>query len=445
MSLVPTQDQANALREIVQWYGDRSSKVFCLRGYAGCGKTTMTPLAIETLGLDPARVLFVAPTGKAAKVLTGKLKSFGFGSASCSTIHSAIYKPIEDSTLLMLAQQLERLQAEGRNDGVTRDLASRISQLRREKETLGFVHIADLLSPEELEELGKAYDLIVCDEASMVTVGMAQDLFRAFPHLPMMCIGDPGQLPPVVDRYADPASAKSIILHRVGYTLTQVVRQAADSPIIRIATLVREGRPLAIADYGDAKIVKRADFDLTEAALRGIQVIVGRNKTRWDVSSNVRRKKGIDGSYLPQQGEPIICTRNSRNAPFRNGEQYVFGQVLRTPERATMRASIIDNAFVDANNEVKPRELQAVLATEPFEQSHIRDAEPNNFAQSAYASARKAAEQFDFAYAITAHKSQGSEWDELVVLDESFCFRDDAAKWLYTAVTRAKTRLTVVK
>ena len=58
---------------------------------------------------------------------------------------------------------------------------------------------------------------------------------------------------------------------------------------------------------------------------------------------------------------------------------------------------------------------------------------------------RRESDEFDYGYALTVHKAQGSQWDDVLLFDESYAFREHRARWLYTGLTRAAKRLTIVR
>jgi exodeoxyribonuclease-5 len=204
--------------------------------------------------------------------------------------------------------------------------------------------------------------------------------------------------------------------------LTEVHRQAADNPIIRLSMQVREGISLNCGDYGESRVIERKDC--TQAlVMEADQVIVGTNRWRRDFNNKIRGIKGIEDP-LPIQGERVICLKNDRERQLLNGGMWNVEDVLKSNEWVSMRVANVDEP-----------------AREP-----VRIDVLNNFFTGAEIEPkkRKLSDEFDYAYAITGHKSQGSEWPGVVVFDQSRVFGTDASRWLYTAITRASDRVTVV-
>jgi exodeoxyribonuclease-5 len=154
--------------------------------------------------------------------------------------------------------------------------------------------------------------LIVLDEVSMVDEEMARDLmsFRK----PILVLGDPGQLPPIKGEGAFTRDAPDVML-------TEIHRQAEESAIIRLATMARQGEAIGFGQY-DAHVAKMRKMDVTpEQALRGGQVICGRNATRFDLNNALRRAAGFGGAGILPSGplEKIICLKNQNELGLING------------------------------------------------------------------------------------------------------------------------------
>ena len=232
MTVTLSETQGRAIAAIRDWYETRrhDQQIFRLFGYAGSGKTTITAMAIEALGLEAMTpgglggVLFAAFTGKAALVMTRK-------GTPAQTIHSLIYR-VSEATPEEIARVTEELAALERDlprMGVAeRGFAE--AQIVQLKLRLDHIHEPQfVLNPQS--DLRDA-DLLVLDEVSMVGRKMADDLL-AFGK-PILVLGDPGQLPPVKDTGFFTEAEPDVML-------TEIHRQAADSPILRLATLARRG------------------------------------------------------------------------------------------------------------------------------------------------------------------------------------------------------------
>lgn len=371
MSWSPQQERA--LKAVREWLVDRCGpQVFRLFGFAGTGKTTLAKeLAAGVTGL----VCYATFTGKAALVLRKK------GCDDASTIHSLIYKPIED-------------------------------------EITG--HTEFKLNPDSALAMAS---LLIVDEVSMVGEELARDLLTFGTRI--LVLGDPAQLPPV-------KGEGYFINAKPDVMLTEVHRQAADNPIIRMSMDIREGRGLALGTYGESQVLARASMSkeqLREMVLASDQLICGMNKTRQTFNHRIRELKGLAGLADPRHpvaGERLICLRNNKTNGLFNGGLWQVDRVGHLRGKLEMVLSSLDEPGTIPVDVVVPEEF--FFGTE--DQLEWRE--------------RKKSDEFTFGWAITCHKSQGSQWDYPIVFDESGVFRDTARNWLYTAVTRAAERVTVI-
>lgn len=262
--------------------------------------------------------------------------------------------------------------------------------------------------------------LCIIDECSMVDTELGKDLLSF--GVPVLVLGDPEQLPPV-------KGAGFFTECAPDFMLSEVHRQARDNPIIRMSMDVREGRGLAQGGYGESRVISRREIN-AEMILGADQVLVGRNLTRSNYNRRIRTLKGFT-SPMPEVAEKLVCLRNNRKKGLLNGGIWKVDQVLerksKYPETARM---ILDPD--DAGGRQKA--VEAEVRQEFF--LGTADNMPWEIL--------KATDQFDFGYALTVHKSQGSQWGSVVLFDESGVFHDDARRWLYTGITRAAERVTVV-
>lgn len=257
--------------------------------------------------------------------------------------------------------------------------------------------------------------LIVIDECSMVDEELGRDLLSF--GTPVLVLGDPAQLPPV-------KGAGFFTEAEPDAMLTEVHRQARDNPIIRLSMIVREGGRLEPGQYGETRILGRRDID-ADAILRADQVLVGLNKSRRAYNTRVRQLLGYRDP-MPAVGEKLVCLRNDKTKGLLNGGLW---SVKR------MRDDKDDRVQMDvAPEEDKVRSVKVAVPREFFEGRE----EDLSFAM------RRKADEFDYGYVLTVHKAQGSQWDEVVLFDESYAFREHRDRWLYTGLTRAAKRLTVV-
>jgi exodeoxyribonuclease-5 len=258
--------------------------------------------------------------------------------------------------------------------------------------------------------------LIVIDECSMVDAELGRDLMSF--GAPLLVLGDPAQLPPVQGggffTEAEPDAM-----------LTEVHRQARDNPIVRLSMEIREGRALEPGRYGDSEIVLRSDVD-RERVVAADQVLVGTNATRRAFNARMRQRRGFIGA-LPAVGDKLVCLRNNKRKGLFNGGLW---QVKEKPSarRDVIRMRIApDEGFAGKGLKVSVRRECFTGGIEAMEWP-----------------LRKRCDEFDYGYVLTVHKAQGSQWDDVVLFDESGVFADSRQRWLYTGVTRAAKRLTVV-
>lgn len=364
-----SSEQDQALKAIAQWLKTGSPQVFRLFGYAGTGKTTLARHLAEGIDGD---VCFGAFTGKAALVMRSK------GCRDATTIHSMIYRP-------------KRTAAED-----------------EEEESFSF-------ALNRQSEAAKA-DLIVIDECSMVDEELGKDLLSF--GKPTLVLGDPAQLPPVKGGGFFTECEPDIML-------TQVHRQAADNPIIRLSMEIREGRELPIGDHGETRIIRRRDIT-ADRILAADQVLVGRNKTRHLYNKRIRELRGYT-SPTPEVGEKLVCLRNDKAKGLQNGGLFRVTRV-KDPKGGFLKFDL-------APEETSERRRIAASVWPAFFEG---GEEALSWAL------RRKSDEFDYGYALTVHKAQGSQWDDVVLFDEGFAFREHRARWLYTGVTRAAERLTVV-
>jgi len=258
--------------------------------------------------------------------------------------------------------------------------------------------------------------LIIIDECSMVDGELARDLMSF--GVPLLVLGDPAQLPPISGGgYFTDAEPDAM--------LTEVHRQAQDDPIVRLSMEIRAGRPLTQGQYGETQVVRRDALD-PKRVLDADQVLVGRNVTRRAYNARLRERRGF-ADALPMAGDKLVCLRNNRRKGLFNGGLWMV------KERPKPRRQII-RMHLKPDEDLGERLIKVSVRPECFTGA----IEEFDWPQ------RKAYDEFDFGYVLTVHKAQGSQWDDVVLFDESGAFPDNRDRWLYTGVTRAAKRLTIV-
>ena len=341
-------------------------------GFAGTGKTTMAKEIAKSIN---GYVHYMAFTGKAALVLRKK------GCTGASTIHSAIYKP---------------------ND-------------------LGDGRTEFAWNPDGPLSMAR---LAVVDEVSMVGPDVGKDVLRY--NTKVLVLGDPFQLQPVSGEGFFTNVEPDILL-------TEIHRQAADNPIIRMSMDIREGRGLSLGQYGDSLVVRRNEVDrewLREQVLGADQLLCGKNATRQTFNNRVRELKKLparDPFWAPVQGDRLVCLKNNNTKGLLNGGLWSVHSV--TSYDGQRFGMLVDNL----DDDKAPRTEVEV----PYQ--YFTGTEKDLGWR-----VKKITDEFTYGYALTVHKSQGSQWDNLLLFDESAIFREQRAQHQYTGVTRAAERITVV-
>jgi len=433
----PSDTQARAVAAIRDWFHNRTAEqqVFRLFGYAGTGKSTVLKFALSELGLDPHRsgdgatpapgVITATFTGKAALVLRRK-------GTPARTIHSLIYRVIEatDEEIAAARQKIAEAEAQLRSLGTFERLAAEaaVEAMRQA--------LKDMKKPRfDINPDSDAAHcrLIVLDEVSMVGPDMARDLLSF--GKPILVLGDPGQLPPIKGEGAFTQAEPDIML-------TEIHRQAAESAIVRLAAWARESRPIPMGRHDD-HVWKLPKTSVTpEQCLRGGQVICGMNATRLQLNAALRRAAGFDAGWLPTgPAEKIICLKNRNDIGLINGMFLTLDDIV--DEGALFFSAVVADEDVGSIGlpaaDGKPGRLQ--LYKGHFEDHYAFDKDRG---ERDWKEKKKLVEA-TFGWAITGHKSQGSQWENVIVWDDGLGrTAEDRARWLYTAITRAERGLVIL-
>lgn len=258
--------------------------------------------------------------------------------------------------------------------------------------------------------------LIVIDECSMVDEELGRDLLSF--GRPVLVLGDPAQLPPVKGGGYFTEAEPDVML-------SEVHRQAAGDPIVHLSMVVREGGRLQPGDYGATRVIRRDDID-SARVLAADQVLVGLNRSRRLYNRRIRQLLGRT-STTPEPGDKLVCLRNDRTKGLLNGGVWRVQSATGVARNGKLRMTVLP----EEDSGRKPQRIGVIPA---FFESE--DEIPFSL--------RKNSDEFDYGYALTVHKAQGSQWDDVVLFDESYAFREHRSRWLYTGVTRASKRLTLV-
>lgn len=380
-----SRDQQQCLEHILEWYRkDKDAMQYVtLGGYAGTGKSTLIAvLRRELHAIDKKlSVGFASYTGKAARVLTDKLTQEHaiLKGDSVGTIHSLIYTPVVNDR----------------------------------EEIVGW-KMKDSID----------CDLIIIDEASMID-GQIWEHLVAF-HKPMIVVGDHGQLPPIAGNFS--------LMQKPDMTLVEIHRQAARNPIIAVSVQARETGTIVAGRYSSTVIkFDREDSETGERMQELLSdyspdtlILCGYNTTRKRLNAHIRNSLGFE-SPEPVSGDRVICLRN-------NHKEKIFNGMLGTIETISQK----DADWYSAEILMDGRD--------GLYSGFISAAQFNAETSMNFTSERRQimrGDLFDFGYAITVHKAQGSQARKVILFEERFKKMDDDQwrRWLYTAVTRAEEEL----
>lgn len=385
MDIEFSEKQKNILDDILQWYKSHPVQYLTFGGYAGTGKTTLLGYLGQHLHKEKKdiKIAYCSYTGKAARVLQHKLKNSKaiFKSDYIGTIHGLIYKAICDE-----------------KDNI----------IGWEKKLL--------------EEF--SYDLIVVDEASMVTRQIWDDLLSF--GVPILASGDHGQLPPVEGSFN--------LMERPNIKLEEIFRQERDNPIIRVSEIARRYGQIPQLDFSDTvkKLAKNGEntqeflSDKLESFDDQTMVLVGYNRTRVELNKGIRQLLEFE-SPEPQYGDRVICLKNNPSMAIFNG---MTGTILSISKNHAGK-------FYDAE-----------IALDGEEEIFVGPISLDQFGKSETLTQYLSENMnlFDFGYALTVHKAQGSQSKRVILFEERFpqMTDDNWRRWLYTAVTRAEEELYII-
>lgn len=421
-----SEDQEVAAKSIKKWIrsGTKKKQVFRLFGYAGTGKSTILKHILEDCGLSPhekGRPGFVAATftGKAALVLSR------MGIQGAQTIHSLIYRVVgeNENAIEETEKSLVRAIRDAENaidgmKGIYLERAARIRESLSKMKEPKFVINYDSVASE--------CKLIVLDEVSMVPDDMAADLLSF--GKPILVIGDPEQLPPI-------NGDGFFVREEPDVFLREIHRQARDNPIIRLASMVRTGEEIEFGKHGEKVIKIRKESMTAEKMLRGdCQVICGRNSTRLSLNNDIRKYQGFN-DILPVPGDKVICIRNNNDYGIVNGMFIRITKIIDEGKTSFIGKIEMDEDYVaESKNQILP------LYKGYFEDHRNFDSDRRERDWKAM----RGLIESTFGWAITCHKAQGSQWKNVIVMDERIGkTKEDRRKWLYTAITRAQEGLVI--
>ena len=387
-----TRKQEEGLRIAIDRY-NHNEPYTVIAGYAGTGKSTLINFIIAALEVNPEdEVAYITFTGKASEVLREK------GCPNAMTAHKLLYysKQMPNGKFFYRPRP----------------------------------------------SLEKDYKVIVVDEVSMLPKDM-WDLLLTHGIYVIAC-GDPFQIPPI-DKNQDNG-----ILNNPHIFLDEVMRQAKESDIICLSMDIREGKKINPFKGNDTQVFNKKDL-CDGMYFWADQILVSTNKSRHDINSYIRDDLGR--GFEPEINDKVICLRNCWDTlsekqcdPLINGsigtisamhmesiDYIIMGQKVTAP--------VLVTDLITSNDEYKNLHIDYTALTtgekffNPRQEYIIRKNKQNP----------ELPIEFNFGYAITGHRAQGSQWNKVLVLEESFPFEKiEHARWLYTTVTRAAEKLTLI-
>ncbi len=387
---------------------DKKINPFSVDGFAGTGKTTIISYISKLikdnhkrLKLTYRNIAFLTFTGKASSVLKSKLekqkvvhKDYDY----IGTIHSFLYVPILEY-----------------------DPTTKVKKIVGWKKR------------ESLE----SQDLIIIDESSMVNTEILEDLFSL--NVPIVMFGDSFQLQPV-------SGKENPYLYNCDYKLREIHRQALDNPIIYLSKFVRENlyMPKGIFSknvfklHWDNQKTKDLFYNIDFSNVDNINetvVLSGYNQTRIHINKLIRKKLGYSANMPICTNEKVICLHN--NSVVSNGQIGIVMFELFKPVYNMWKVLVkFDNDFM----------YEFYCPEKIFNKSHkFNIFDEIKILNKKYKRIKISC--IDYAYCITVHKSQGSEFDRVVLFEERFPQIDDYSfgRWLYTGITRAKEKLFIIE
>jgi len=458
-----SEEQLDAFVRTLEWVeaNRHGAPTMTFGGYAGTGKTTVLGVLAREIGIVP--LAFVAFTGKASSVLRRKLREAGIattdktlkhnerdeftmrgGKPFCGTLHSLIYAPVELCRCTVCGME-----------GV--DTSGTCPQFDANSEPCKGVFEATgrVVGWAKRDKLDREYQLIVIDEASMVSDDMLEDL-RTY-SIPILAVGDHGQLPPV--------NGIGTLMRDPDVRLEHIHRQAEGNPIIKLSKIVRETGRLdtKLAD-GEHIIFDRLSKlpEYIEKRYKGVDpsklfdlgMICWTNDRRVNLNLAARKARGFEGA--PRKDDQVICLRNQHSARVFNGMRALIkNDIFRKlpPKDATQEE-------IDAGDWAPPWQVFADLdfvedsvqgtfsmCVNQFNRKYtFKDYDELLECRIRVARWEEAGGLFDFGYALTCHKAQGSQFNDLLLIVDGpgrMGF-DEYKRWLYTAVTRAVNRITIL-
>lgn len=445
----PTGDQEAAIESLASYVIENNNEsIFILRGYAGTGKTSLINALVKTLETFRFKSVLLAPTGRAAKVLSA------YSGRQSYTIHKKIYRQ------------------KGSGDG----MGLFALNYNRDRETYFIIDEASMINNGSSEQSVFGSGRLLDDLVEFVYSGTDCKL---------ILVGDTAQLPPVGSDYSPALSESEMGLYGFGIRsaeLRQVVRQSETSGILMNATTIREMLDEGILadpsfttrDYNDVialtgeELMEEIEAAYSFSGVEGTSIIVNSNRMANRYNQGIRnrilyREEEISsGDMLMVVKNNYYWTGEDENIDFiANGDIARIRKIKGFEERYGYRFADMTLEFPDYNIEIEVKVNLETLNSDTASLSSDQNRELYGKVLEDYLHLKSKKKQFEaikndpffnalqikFAYAVTCHKAQGGQW-ERVFIDQGMFNRVpvtvDYLRWLYTAVTRATDRLYLV-
>lgn len=442
LDFVPTTEQQNAIELFKSFVENRlSERIFIISGAAGTGKTTLMYEFIQLIKEAKKEFKLAAPTGRAARILSTKTTE------PATTLHSLLYTIEEEE-----------------------DEKGNTTKVRFVRRPFDFEE-PQILIIDEASMIGNELDpsnFMVSDKPlleDLIDFFLAADTENK-----IVFVGDRYQLPPVGSTDS-PALSSSTLKEQfetdsIEVELTEVKRQEEQSDVLYSARLLRE----AMEQKRAPKRLKYHLFDNEDAAVhhfienfdvanpQNITFVAWRNEDVYRMNIKIRNLVHNNPTSLLQAGDLVLVNRtymDDEDTFLANGEIGQILQIRKFEEVAGLEFATAEIRFESAEGYYFTHETKVLLDTLKDPSAKI-DAEKSRALYGERIRKNKLfrkrkdkrfdrylnAIQLKYGYSLTCHKAQGGEWNEVIIHPKvPPKYHQDHARWLYTAVTRAKEHL----